>query len=427
MLLVAVVVALVPAWALGLFPFVWMAVIPPILIWGTRRGWSTMGLPRYFGLWATFLVFLTASVVQVEGAGGLAVWSLRYSWYVAATLLLIYLLNQREATVPIGLSLVGLWAITIAGGWAGMLAAETSWTGPLANLLPGVVRDNSYVVDLTSPALAEVQRVGGEVLRRPSAPFAYTNNWGSTVALLTPIAIATATGRRFGMSRTIVVLLFCASLPPLLLSLNRGAWLSLAIGMTYAGAHVLRRNRRMAMFVLAMLVAVTAVAIAVGAIGMISDQLSARTEASNDTRSALYAETISETIESPLLGYGSPRQSTELEGGPPVGTHGQLWMVMFSHGIFAALGYVGFFVATFLAVPARSPSAVLAKASLLVGIVQLPFYGHLPQQLFVMMALVAFLYHENERCRRGSAGVDPVSRASTATSTPSSRAPATAG
>jgi hypothetical protein len=102
-------------------------------------------------------------------------------------------------------------------------------------------------------------------------------------------------------------------------------------------------------------------------------------------------------------------------------------MVMFSHGIFAALGYVGFFVATFLAVPARSPSAVLAKASLLVGIVQLPFYGHLPQQLFVMMALVAFLYHENERCRRGSAGVDPVSRASNATSTPSSRAPATAG
>ncbi|MFN3219686.1 MAG: O-antigen ligase family protein [Acidimicrobiales bacterium] len=426
-LLVAVVVALVPAWALGLFPFVWMAVIPPVLVWGTRRGWSHLGLPRYFGLWVVFLVFLTASVVQVEGAGGLAVWGLRFSWYLAATLLLIYLLNQREATVPIGLSLVGLWAITVAGGWAGMLAAETTWTGPLANLLPGLIRENSYVVDLTSPSLAEVQRVGGEVLRRPSAPFAYTNNWGSTVALLTPIAIATATGRRFGMSRTVVVVLFCASLPPLLLSLNRGAWLSLAIGMTYAGAHVLRRNRRMAIFVLATLVAVAAVAIAVGAIGMISDQLSARTAASNDTRSALYAETISETIESPLLGYGSPRQSTELEGGPPVGTHGQLWMVMFSHGILAAIGYVGFFVATFLAVPARSPSAVLAKASLLVGIVQLPFYGHLPQQLFVMMALVAFLYHENERCRRGAAGADRLSRASNAASTPSSRASAAAG
>lgn len=425
-LLVAVVVALVPAWALGLFPAVWIAVIPPVLVWGTRRGWSNLGLPRYFGSWATFLVFLTASVVQVEGAGGLAVWGLRYSWYIAATLLLVYLLNQREATVPIGLALVGLWAITIAGGWAGMLAAEISWSGPLAKLLPGVIRENSYVVDLTSPALAEVQRVGGEVLRRPSAPFAYTNNWGSTLALLTPIAIATATQRRFGMSRTVVVVLFCASLPPLLLSLNRGAWLSLAIGMSYAGAHVLRRNRRMAIFVLALVVAVTAVAVAVGAIGAISDQLSARTEASNDTRTALYAETISETIESPLLGYGTPRQSTELDGGPPVGTHGQLWMVMFSHGVFAAIGYVGFFVATFVAVPARSPSAVLAKASLLVGIVQLPFYGHLPQQLFVMMALVAFLYHESERCRRGSAAVDRRSRASSAASTPSSggRAPA---
>ena len=357
-LLVALVVALVPAWALGLFPFVWIAVIPPILVWGTRRGWRTLRLPRYFGLWATFGVFLTASVIQVEGVGALAVWGLRYSWYVAATLLLVYLLNQREATVPIGLSLTGLWAITIAGGWAGMLASDVAWTGPLATLLPGIVRENSYVVDLTSPALAEVQRVGGEVLRRPSAPFAYTNNWGSTVALLTPIAIATATGRRFGMSRTIVIVLFCASLPPLLLSLNRGAWLSLGIGVIYVGVHLMRRNRRMVVFALAVVAAVAAVAIAVGAIGAIADQLSARTTDSNETRSALYAETITETIESPLLGYGSPRQSTELEGGPPVGTHGQVWMVMFSHGAIAAAAYVGFFVLTFLAVSSQKKAGL---------------------------------------------------------------------
>lgn len=426
-LLVALVVALVPAWALGLFPFVWIAIIPPILVWAARIGWADLRLPRYFGLWATFLVFLTASAVQVEAIGGLAVWGLRYAWYLAATLLLIYLLNQREATVPIGLSLAGLWAITIAGGWAGIVAAETSWTGPFANLLPGVVRDNSYVVELTSPALAEVQRVGGEVLRRPSAPFAYTNNWGSTVALLTPIAVATATERRFGMSRTVVVTLFCASLPPLLVSLNRGAWLSLSIGMTYAGVRLVRRNRRLALFALALVGAATAAAIALGAIGMVSDQLSARTEASNETRSTLYAETIAETIESPLLGYGSPRRSTELEGGPPVGTHGQLWMVMFAHGAVAAAAYVGFFVVTVLAVPAHSPTASMAKASLIVGLVQLPFYGHLPQQLFVMMALVAILYHENERHRRRSPGVDRLSRASNAASTPSSRAPAAAG
>ena len=42
------------------------------------------------------------------------------------------------------------------------------------------------------------------------------------------------------------------------------------------------------------------------------------------------------------------------------------------------------------AVPVTSTTSLLAKASLLVGLVQLPFYGHLPQQLFILMSVIAF-------------------------------------
>src|SRR5213075_1833239 len=51
---------------------------------------------------------------------------------------------------------------------------------------------------------------------------------------------------------------------------------------------------------------------------------------SNNTRTALYTETIDGTLDSPLLGHGAPDHLTT-SGGPKLalGSQGQLWTIMY--------------------------------------------------------------------------------------------------
>lgn len=90
-----------------------------------------------------------------------------------------------------------------------------------------------------------------------------------------------------------------------------------------------------------------------------------------------------------MIGYGTPRPNPSNPTGPPLGTHGQMWAIMFAHGFLALALYLLFFVYGFVRGPGRSVVGHWAKVSLLIGLLQLPIYGHLPVQLFIMMGAVA--------------------------------------
>ena len=106
------------------------------------------------------------------------------------------------------------------------------------------------------------------------------------------------------------------------------------------------------------------------------------------------------TLDSPLLGYGGPRPSEVRENAPDVGTQGQLWMVLFSHGFPAAALFVGWFAYAFARTwRTRSSLGFWCHVTLLIGLLQMPVYGLLPVQIHVLMVAAALALREADAPR----------------------------
>lgn len=391
--LVAVVLAGYPvAWAIGLGPALFALAATFMILWLLRN--RPILVPSGTILLALFVALVLASAVQVNSPGRAGVWVLRASWYVSALVMWLYLARQTsvKARRLIVYSLIGAWVLAVGGGLAAMVLPDFSWSSPFSMMLPGVIAGDEYVSDLINPALAEVQTFYPDIrLNRPAAPYAYTNAWGSNVALLTPFMFAALHDRRLRIPRLPVVVALMIGLIPFIYSLNRGAWLTLAIGSVYGIGRYAVVNRRIAPLVVLLVlgaVSLTAV-VGTGMVDVAAEQLEARTGDSDETRSGLYLDTIRRSADSPLIGFGTPRPNPSDPSGPPLGTHGQLWAVMFAYGYVAVALYVAFFVLSFLRSRGRDPVTHWAKVSLGIGILQLPIYGHVPTQLFVMVAAAA--------------------------------------
>ncbi len=381
-------------WLLGLGGFFWLVVAAPMAAWLVAQ--RRLQLPRGFPLYAVFLCFVLASVVQIDSAERLAGYALRTSWYLAAGILWLYLANTEAKISSRRLAgmVVVLWLATVVGGWLGILLPNASWTSPTAALLPPSVVQNELVHSMVTPGFAEVQDTYAGHFERPKAPYFYTNGWGSAMALLTPFAIGALSVPGIRPSRRVIKLGLLASIVPILLSLNRGLWVLLTLGLLYT---VLRRTRHgrsrgLVMIVLG-LVVVTVLMVATPLGDPVREALGSRSGDSNERRTVLYEETISRTAESPLLGHGAPRPSEETA--QSVGTHGQLWTVMFSHGFIAA----GLWLTMFGVVVwrTRNPTTDLGMAMhvvLLLGLAEMLFYGQIPHQLFIVVIAVSIAYRE---------------------------------
>jgi len=391
--LYAAVIAGYPiAWAIGFGPLVFPAVAVLMIVWLIR--YRPLRVPGESMSFALFLVLVAASVIQIDSTSRLALWGLRASWYVAALISFVYLARQTSPTARLRIvrAMIVLWAVTIIGGYGALLAPDLTWETPLSMALPGSIASDEFVRDLIVPRLSEIQTFwSGVRLNRPAAPYSYTNAWGSSVALLTPFVLAALQDRRIGLPRWAVIAMLMTGLVPFYFALNRGAWLTLVVGIAYSGLRSAFVNRRPVPLLMVTLVAVTGLVVALntGVLDTAMSQLDTRAADSNETRVSIYLETIHQSAESPMIGYGTPRPNPSNPTGPPLGTHGQLWAIMFAHGFLALALYLLFFVYGFVRGPGRSVVGHWAKVSLLIGLLQLPIYGHLPVQLFIMMGAVA--------------------------------------
>ena len=381
-------------WLLGLGGVIWLVLALPMAAWLVAQ--RHLQLPRGFPLYAVFLCFVAASVVQIDSGERLAGYLLRGSWYLAAGILWLYLANT-EAKIGVR-RLVGmvvvLWLASVVGGWLGILLPHVEFASPVTSLLPANVAHNELVHSMITPGFAEVQHSFTGVLTRPKAPYFYTNGWGSAMALLTPFAIGAMTVPGIRPSRRVIEVGLIASVIPILLSLNRGLWVLLTLGALYT---VLRRSRhsrsRGLLYVLLGLVLVGTLVVATPLGDPVRDALGSRTADSNERRTILYEETISRTSESPFVGHGAPRPSEETA--QSVGTHGQFWMVMFSHGFIAA----GLWLTMFgvLVWRTRNPTTDLGMAMhvvLVLGLLEMLFYGQIPHQLFIVVMAASVAYRE---------------------------------
>ncbi len=384
-------------WVLGLSAFIWALVAVPMLLWLLRH--PGVRVPKGFGLWIGFLGWVLLTATQLDQAKLWIAYGYRTVLYLAMTILFLYVYNLPRSALPIRrlvLLLTLFWAIVIGFGFLALAMPQVRIVTPVVRLLPAWVSANDFVQELVSPRLAQVQDFTGYPITRPAAPFPYTNEWGGAVALLTPMAIASLTLLRSYLLRNLVRLLLVASLVPIIVSANRGLWLGLAAGLVYVAARVaLRGDARALVAVVGFLALVVALVAFTPLKRPFQDRLAH--PHSNERREDLATEAIEGWKQSPVFGWGGPRQSEINPDAPQIGTHGQLYLVLFSHGLPGAALFCGWWLWAFWASWRGATGPPLwAHVMLLIGMLQFLYYNMIPDQLSLMMLAAAMAWRERE-------------------------------
>lgn len=340
---------------------------------------------------------LSATVISTSG---LPLFTYRYLLFVGCLTSFIWLVNVSEEKVPserIIDWLAALWITLVVFGYLAVLLPNLITPSPLGLAL-GPFGRVEFVKSITEWRFAETQGFLGYPVPRPAAPFGGSNGWGSAMGILTPYFVRSwliGVDRR---RRQRGILLLVVAVYPILVSVNRGLWISLAVALAYYAARKALRGRFAALTVLLSAILVVAVLMVATPAGtLVTDRLD-NSDRSNNTRSSLYELAWKGALESPLVGHGAPVSSPELPvGTPPVGTHGMLWYLMFIHG-FVGLGLFISWLAIeiFRSGRIRTSLGWWSHLSLISALTQLPYYGLLPQVVLIGMG-VGLSHREGRR------------------------------
>ncbi|TDE40454.1 hypothetical protein E1295_31960 [Nonomuraea mesophila] len=350
-------------WALGFGGLSVIVVAAPmaVILWRRRP----IRVPRGFGWWLLLLAgYLVSGLMLAEmppgtygelGPGRIIGYAMRLTLYVAILVVVLYLGNLTERELP-QLRLVrmmgALFVTTVAGGLLGVLFPSFSFTSPVELLLPGWIGENPFVQNLIHPTAGQTQKVLGYAMPRPEAPYEWANAWGSNVSVLLVWFVVgwwVYGGRR---RRVLAVVLIALAAVPIVYSLNRGLWIGLGLAVLYLIVRVGGRTR----VALCGGVAVAALAFALSPLAPLFAQRLDKPH-SNDIRAFTVSATLTAATHSPVIGYGNTRNATGNHrtittgktqwctgcGHPPLGSDGQLWLLIMTQGFTGAALYVAFF------------------------------------------------------------------------------------
>jgi hypothetical protein len=360
-------------WVLGLGVLIFPIAAVPMAVILVRQHLTgrPVRTPPGFGLWLVFLavVLLGLAVLGVTPAGTvadsaaerLAGAGYRVVGYLSLTVLLLYAGNLRESELPrrrLATLLAWLFVVTVAGGLVGTFAGHLALTSPVELLLPAELRGNNFVQSLVHPYAAQIMDVGGGAVPRPAAPWGYTNTWGNNVLLLVGWFVVAAWGlraRRPGR-RLAALAVLALAVVPVVHSLNRGLWIGLALVGAWVAVRVARHRRPTTLLAAAGAAAVLAAVLAASPLG---DTVRQRLDHghSDGIRTYLSERALTGMAESPVIGFGSTRStlggrhsiaigpSADCQrcGGFTIGGNGQLWQLLFAHGLVGTAAYLGFF------------------------------------------------------------------------------------
>lgn len=338
-----------PAWPLLTllygFPIIWalgLLQIAPIILAFVMLGYMLVrGSVRIYPalwVWGALTFWVVVCAVSLVEPTDLIAWGFRFSGVFCAGVFTLYYFNARAAITPDRLlgGLVTLWVTLVILGWGGVLFPNFRLQTPMSFIMPASILQNPLARDYMLPPLAEVQRPWGapEAYNRPSAPFPYANSWGLAYTLLTPIMLAYLLRLRNRWAQAGLVVALLLSTVPAVKTSNRGMFIGLGIVVAYVLLRQLfARNWRAVAFGVGVA--------AVGVIGLFATgtvaEILGRQNYSDSTggRAALYKSTWEATLQSPIVGYGTPRMEPSV--GVSMGTQGYLWTLMFCFG-FVGLG-----------------------------------------------------------------------------------------
>jgi O-antigen ligase len=383
-------------WVLGLADLIWVLMALPMALLLLRSG--QVRAPRGFGVYLLFLAWVLCSASQLERAGQAIGFGYRFALYLSAAVLFLYTYNARRRLTDrlVTGALTGYWLATVLGGYLALAAPLFVLRTPLSYLLPEALTSNDLVNHMVVRRMTQWNPDGWAALDpRPTAPFLYTNNWGNVYSLVMPFVVAYLF-HVWGRRRFWVVLAAVpVSMVPAFLTLNRGMFLGLGLAVAYAGLRLLlmRQVKAVAAIAVAALAGV-GVFLAMPA----GDRLEHRVTESSSTedRASLYVQALETVPDSPILGHAAPVEASNPDL-DPVGTQGQFWMILVAHGVGAVLLFVGWFVTAFARSVRRTDVTGLAASTvLLVGTMELLYYGALPYGLPVLMIAAALALRWSE-------------------------------
>ncbi len=410
-------------WALGLGVLIFpIAAVPMVAILvRQRRAGRPIALPPGFLAWALFLAVVVVGIgalgvdppgtVPGTAASRLLSVSFRLVEYLAMTVLLLYTGNLTESEVPrrrLVRLLAWLFLVTVAGGLLGVLAGKFQFSSPVELLLPKHIRSNSFVQSLVHPTAAQVMDVLGHESARPSAPWGYTNTWGNNVCLL---VVWFAVAYRHRRLWTVAVL--AVALVPVVYSLNRGLWIGLGVIAASVALRLAARGRLWAVGAIGLAVAGLAAALVLTPLGsVVSERLDHGK--SNAVRGYLTEKSVTGALDSPVVGYGSTRNTIggrqsiavgQKPGCPrcgnfTIGGNGQLWQLLYAHGFTGTACYLGFFaIGLWRFRHDVSPVGLAGGAALLSSLVSMFWYNALVTPLALTMLGYALLWRNDREVR----------------------------
>ena len=162
----------------------------------------SLRVPKGFGIYVLFLMWVVVSGVNVSGADKVVGFVYRLALYGSAPVFGLYVFNAPKRVLPdkaVVKAMVAFWLVVVGGGFLGLALPHLQITTLAAKLIPKHFQTNSFVFNLVHPKTAQVQSFLGFPVPRPSAPFVFTNDWGGNFALLVPFVLAAWTeGYRIG-------------------------------------------------------------------------------------------------------------------------------------------------------------------------------------------------------------------------------------
>ena len=419
---VASVLALYPVWwalGLGVLIFPIMAVPMLVLLVRRRAAGRLLRLPPGFGWWALFLAAVVISIAAlgadpagtvVEPATDRLVAVLyRLCMYASLTVLLVYTGNLTEEELPRRrlVKLLGwLFVVTVAGGLLGILAGRFEFTSPVEWLLPGTIRGKGFVQSLVHPYAAQIMDLVGGEKPRPAAPWGYTNTWGNNFCLLMGWLVVSAWATRSAGTKFLAVLCLAVAVIPAVVSLNRGLWIGIGVVVLYVAARYVLMGRLWIIGAVALAAVGLLVALLATPLG---DVVNARLDngKSNGVRSFLVERAVDGFVHSPVIGYGSTRNTMggrnsitvgesagcERCGNFTVGGNGQFWQLMYAHGTVGTVAYLGFFgYGLWRFRRDRTPAGIAGSAAIVSSFAAMFWYNAIPTPLAFMFLAYALLW-----------------------------------
>jgi hypothetical protein len=382
-------------WLMGLAGFIWPMALIPLACWLLVR--KNLERPPAVALYTVYVIWAGVTVIMIDRFTRVMTFGFRYGVYLTAMCLAWYVYNERRVRRTTFINWIAmLWVYAIIGGYLGLLFPHVRINFTPANLLlPRSIAADEFVASLVRPRFAQVQNLFGVPIPRPATLFAFTNEWGGNVGLLTPFFVAATLYSLDPRKRRLGVLGLVVGVPPMILSVNRGLWLSVGAIFTIVAVRSFLNGRTAPLKMLAGAIVVVAALIAFTPVGsLVAGRLS---ESDAGSREGIYHEAWQGALDSPIFGWGGPRPSIN-PFSPSVGTHGYIWYSMFSHGFVGLTLYASFLIwAMCLASRRRDPVSIMLACVIYVAALQALFYNMFPSPLPIILCAVGLLFRADDR------------------------------